>query len=1241
MEAVTEASNSAKILDVLCKINERIEHLDQRLQAVQNLHQGQHPQQSLRDTPVQAEQWLPDSCHRSFTTKQRITPEGQTEVTEINIIGGELLSVLKRLSSPCSHAEEDPMAEKHVFPFTQLIALCSTISCLQKHGSQDARVWREVLSLEEISEETLEDIHELAASIRTSSNSREYYTERSRATETGFVRFAHLLTLFAPGMLLVDGEELGKKQFVKITSCEAISTQPSSTCYHIEYWHLRWGGSGFTRVGGNFEVQRYTGARHIDQLPFRPALESLSTDSLQAAVRAGEERLRMFRTFSQTESGDFPMCLCMGGLPVDKDDTETSCMIIDPEAYVKHFQGEPNSSHTFGSHCPECSVPMNESDTVMSARNLLLVPIDVEGFHINSGRWLNAPLINLRPMIISDREGLNSLKLDQTTKESLKTGVMSYLENRRLHNRNGTGDVDFIPGKLRGLVYHFHGPQGSGKTLLAEVLAEYFRRPILSIRLDFVTTAMELEEVLSKWMRLSTRWGAILSIRDADELLEPKHLHDGGRVHSLLSGLTNSLNSFYGILVLMTNRNPTVDYTVEAYIKERIAMPQLNRDDLLQIFHVTLQRHLCVMPFEIEESHKNEILAWFKDAIEDWHPSGREVRNLVATATSQASVKRRVLTLNDLITAYTAKTGKRNDWDFVADETLVYEEAENGGRLQTALKELTALGNRSVPDDGRLPFMFLADGSMSEELWSQVGGAIRLLKMAPDLRIVDWGWPRGRWRRQDGCIYRLGKTTTGSFLETGSASEQWMQADFTFGLRRLLQNYGPDAGTGKPWRRLVLCQGLMEVPLDDSVAETLAFGYSINQEHHHHLYEAIKTHIMVSPQRYRSVDALGSYVKDCPPFHVVFYELVDHDDSFRLTTPRSTRTVAFYDSTLKLKKCSFTMLHIPYSGSIEAKDPIHWTVVCLTPSAFWPSEEAYRFSESPSLRAQSLHYVAKALWAIAARWRGVLDELENLTNRTDALRQPDRLHEILFDDDSFSTSKRYFWIINLVHDIDSLLGDNIEKWTLYEKTAVAPFLQIKPLEDWQEKAMDALEKYRKEASEACEELKQLRQSFQVKLERVTVMRDGLFNASAVMETRASTQLGENIRLLTFVNIFFLPLGLGTSLWSINESYSRKTLAITAVLLTFVTFLVTFNLNNLARAVNYVYSPRRRGLVGRMENDYQDRWTELGRRFKAFDRPRTGEGRPSEWMIIVFSVRQIFLALIRTVRNLLRRSGIRR
>lgn len=37
----------------------------------------------------------------------------------------------------------------------------------------------------------------------------------------------------------------------------------------------------------------------------------------------------------------------------------------------------------------------------------------------------------------------------------------------------------------------------------------------------------------------------------------------------------------------------------------------------------------------------------------------------------------------------------------------------------------------------------------------------------------------------------------------------------------------------------------------------------------------------------------------------------------------------------------------------------------------------------------------------------------------------------------------------------------------------------------------------------------------------------LFSASAAVETRAATQLGENVRLLAYVSIFYLPLAFCT------------------------------------------------------------------------------------------------------------------
>ncbi|GIC87833.1 uncharacterized protein Aud_004224 [Aspergillus udagawae] len=94
---------------------------------------------------------------------------------------------------------------------------------------------------------------------------------------------------------------------------------------------------------------------------------------------------------------------------------------------------------------------------------------------------------------------------------------------------------------------------------------------------------------------------------------------------------------------------------------------------------------------------------------------------------------------------------------------------------------------------------------------------------------------------------------------------------------------------------------------------------------------------------------------------------------------------------------------------------IHWTVVCLTPTAFWPSEKSYSEQTAPLLMAQSLQYVCRALQDVSQRWRTLLEALEEVVDNHQFFQDPENLADRLLDDDSFSTSKRYFWAINFLH----------------------------------------------------------------------------------------------------------------------------------------------------------------------------------------------------------------------------------
>lgn len=59
----------------------------------------------------------------------------------------------------------------------------------------------------------------------------------------------------------------------------------------------------------------------------------------------------------------------------------------------------------------------------------------------------------------------------------------------------------------------------------------------------------------------------------------------------------------------------------------------------------------------------------------------------------------------------------------------------------------------------------------------------------------------------------------------------------------------------------------------------------------------------------------------------------------------------------------------------------------------------------------------------------------------------------------------------------------------------------------------------------------------------------------------STKLGENIKLLTFVSIFFLPLSFCTSLWSVSDDiFPLSAFVVTMPILAICTYIISLNLD---------------------------------------------------------------------------------
>ncbi|KAF2967356.1 hypothetical protein GQX73_g6226 [Xylaria multiplex] len=154
----------------------------------------------------------------------------------------------------------------------------------------------------------------------------------------------------------------------------------------------------------------------------------------------------------------------------------------------------------------------------------------------------------------------------ETNKDTIKAIVKTYTDS----SQAGHFNADFIQGKGEGQIFLLHGPPGTGKTLTAESVAEYTRRPLLSITAaDLGHEPRDLERNLLQFLKNASSWDAVVLLDEADVYLERRSANDLRR-NSIVSIFLRAMEYFQGILFLTTNR---VGHFDEAF---RVSRPSPN-----------------------------------------------------------------------------------------------------------------------------------------------------------------------------------------------------------------------------------------------------------------------------------------------------------------------------------------------------------------------------------------------------------------------------------------------------------------------------------------------------------------------------------------------------------------------------------------------------------------------------------------------------------------------------------------
>jgi hypothetical protein len=161
----------------------------------------------------------------------------------------------------------------------------------------------------------------------------------------------------------------------------------------------------------------------------------------------------------------------------------------------------------------------------------------------------------------------------------------------------------------------------------------------------------------------------------------------------------------------------------------------------------------------------------------------------------------------------------------------------------------------------------------------------------------------------------------------------------------------------------------------------------------------------------------------------------------------------------------------------------------------------------------SLHHV---LW----RWQSAIEAVENeIKSSSQIVFMRDR-SDLMADDPQFSLSKTYFWALQAYKLFEETLLETITTWNKFKSESLPRLDDPRMCPEDRQTSIDDID-------DAIKELEAKVARIKKRYKEVKDLRTGLESASALFDGRTTVRQGENVRLLTYITILFVPLSLGT------------------------------------------------------------------------------------------------------------------
>ncbi|WPH00689.1 Hypothetical protein R9X50_00351900 [Acrodontium crateriforme] len=460
---------------------------------------------------------------------------------------------------------------------------------------------------------------------------KETIEDSDNFLEQGLMSYSHLWTVFKPGSTIY-APIYGQARAFTLQSYR-YSCDPPGLDISLQY--VDFDGEDFGTAYTSRLVRAFQGAEPINSLSAYPIEWHLNPDAVrQQLVKRG-------RKWEQHAGMDF---CCYNGIALQRTPLGVSRYNVDGRIVV-----DTKTSHRLNANYSFSVVPFkpdieNEAkrrrihdDDEDTGEALDLVPEEkldldpltdeqcllanavVKGFSFSEKEWFEF-FIDKVSSPDWNSNCFNQLVLTEAQKDLVRALVAT-------HAQKSLGFDDIVKGKGKGLIMVLHGPPGVGKTLTAETVAEYCKRPLYMVSSgDLGTNSSTLDQRLSRILDMASTWKAVLLIDEADVFLERRSLHDMER-NSLVSIFLRVLEYYEGILFLTSNRVSTFDDAFKSRIHVPLKYNDLTVESRKQIWRNFLSK-MDNGAMQLDDAGY--------ESLAQANINGRQIKNVIRTAKSLA-----------------------------------------------------------------------------------------------------------------------------------------------------------------------------------------------------------------------------------------------------------------------------------------------------------------------------------------------------------------------------------------------------------------------------------------------------------------------------------------------------------------------------------------------------------------------------------------------------------------------------